>query len=270
MNTKTKKKIIISTLLIIIIMIIIFLFSCFVFIQSNQEYYIYEKNINIPIFVYHDIVDEITGEEWMQTTKENFENQITGLQKIGYEFIRYDDLIRYSKGEKKLKEKSILLTFDDGYEGNYYIMYPIIQKYQIPVSINIVDNNVGTVGVLTWNQIKEMNDSGLVDIYTHSRYHEFCDTVSSEQYASDIQYAHEHIEKQLGKPITKVFTYPYGVNQEEKIETLAQAGFVQNLTDNRVNQSKNLDLSRLHREYPLNDSVPKILFKTIYRSLRYH
>ena len=269
MNQKTKKRIIISTLLIIIIMISIFLFNCLVFIHSNQEYYIYEKNINIPIFVYHDIVDQLTGEEYMQTTKENFENQITGLQKIGYQFIRYDDLIRYSRGEKKLKEKSILLTFDDGLEGNYYILYPIIQKYQIPVSINIVDNNVGTFGALTWEQIKEMSDSGLVDFYTHSRYHEFSDTVSTEQYVSDIQYSHEHIERELNKPILKVFTYPYGVNQETKIEALSQAGFIQNLTDNRVNQSKNLDLSRLHREYPLNDSVPKILLKTIYRSIRY-
>lgn len=251
-------------------MIITFLSNCFIFILSNQEYYIYEKNIDIPIFVYHDIVDKMTGEEFMQTTKENFENQIAGLEKIGYEFIRYDDLIRYSKGEKKLKEKSILLTFDDGYEGNYYIMYPIIQKYQIPVAINIVDNNVGNSGFLNWEQIKEMSNSSLVDIYTHSRYHEYSDTVSTKQYISDIQYSHEHIEKQLGKSIPKIFTYPYGVKQKEKIEALTQAGFVQNLTDNRVNQSENLDLSRLHREYPLNDSVPKILLKTIYRSIRYH
>ncbi len=123
MKQKTKKKIIIAIILILLIMIITFLSNCFIFILSNQEYYIYEKNIDIPIFVYHDIVDKMTGEEFMQTTKENFENQIAGLEKIGYEFIRYDDLIRYSKGEKKLKEKSILLTFDDGYEGNYYIMY---------------------------------------------------------------------------------------------------------------------------------------------------
>lgn len=270
MKQEMKKKIIPFILLISIIVIIFLGSICLVFILSNQEYYIYEKNIDIPIFVYHDIVDKMTGEEFMQTTKESFENQIVGLQKIGYEFIRYDDLIHYKKGEKKLKEKSILLTFDDGYEGNYYVMYPIIQKYQIPVAINIVDNNIGKPGILTWNQIKEMSDSGLVDFYTHSRYHKYSDMVSTEQYIFDIQYAHEHIEKQLGKSISKVFTYPYGVKQKEKIEALTQAGFIQNLTDNRINQSETLDLSRLHREYPLNDSVPIILFKTIYRSIRYH
>lgn len=70
--------------------------------------------------------------------------------------------------------------------------------------------------------------------------------------------------------MTKVFTYPYGLNGEEKIEALEKEGFIQNLTDNRVNQSETLDLSRLHREYPLNDSVAKILLKTFYRSIRYH
>ena len=67
----------------------------------------------------------------------------------------------------------------------------------------------------------------------------------------------------------KVFTYPYGLCTEEHIEALAKEGFIQNLTDNRVNQSNKLDLSRLHRCYPLDNSVLKILLKIQYRSLKY-
>ena len=110
---------------------------------------------------------------------------------------------------------------------------------------------------------------GLVDIYTHSRYHEEATDIPTKQYVDDILYAHHHIEEQLGKQVTKVFTYPYGINGDEKIEALQKEGFVQNLTDNKINKSKELDLARLHREYPLNDSVAKILLKTLYRSIRY-
>lgn len=269
MKKGMKQKLIISMVVILILIVLIVGGTYIIFICSNHEYYISEKNIDIPIFVYHDIVDKMTGEDYMQTTKENFEKQILGLRKIGYQFIRYDDLIAYSKGEKKINEKSILITFDDGWRGNYEILFPIIKKYNIPIAINIVDNNIGTEGALTWEQIKEMSDSGLVDIFTHSRYHKDANTVPTDQYVQDILYAHNHIEKKLGKKVTKVFTYPYGIKGEEKIEALKKEGFVQNLTDNKINKSKELDLSRLHREYPLNDSVEKILLKTFYRSIRY-
>ena len=52
-------------------------------------------------------------------------------------------------------------------------------------------------------------------------------------------------------------------------DTLWQAGYVQNLTDNRINLSDKLDLSGLHRSYPLNNSVLKILLKIQYRVIRY-
>lgn len=257
-------------MLTIIILILVSLGIMYaIFVNSNKEYYISEKNINIPIFVYHDIVEEMTGEDYMQTTKENFEKQILGLRNLGYQIITYDDLIAYSKGEKKINEKSFLITFDDGRVGNYEVLFPIVKKYNIPITISIVDNNVGTKGAMTWEQIKEMSDSGLVDVYTHSRYHKDANTIPTDQYVQDIQYAHNHIEEKLGKKVTKVFTYPYGIKGEEKIEALEEAGFVQNLTDNKINKSNELDLSRLHREYPLNDSVGKILLKTFYRSIRY-
>ena len=266
---KNKKRIIL-TILSIITIIIVFIIGLLVnFLNSNNEYYKDEKKILIPIFVYHDIVEKMTGEEFMQTTRENFEKQIIGLSKIGYKFITYDDLIQYNNGQKKLNEKSILIAFDDGYVGNYEIMFPIIQKYNIPVAINIIDDKIGKEGYLNWEQIKEMEKSGLVNIYTHSLHHEDPNTIEDNQYANDIEQAHNNIEEKLEKKITKIFTYPYGLNNEEKIKILAERGFIQNLTDNKVNNSKDLNLSKLHREYPLNDSVVKILIKTMYRNIRY-
>ncbi len=153
------KKILITLLTLVLLILLVIGASYFSFIQANGEYAIDEKNIIIPIFVYHDIVKEMTGEEYMQTTEKNFREQMIGLQNLGYQIIRYDDLIAYQKGEKKLNEKSILVTFDDGRVGNYEVLFPIIKELNIPITINIVDNNVGTKGAMTWEQIKEMSDS---------------------------------------------------------------------------------------------------------------
>lgn len=238
-------------------------------ITWNKEYYISEKNILIPIFLYHNIVEEKHDADYMETRAEVFDRQISDFLKMGYDIISYDDLIAYQKGERALKKRTILIAFDDGYEENYTIALPIIEKYQIPVSIFVIDNQVGMDGYLNWNQIRELSKSGLVAIYTHGKTHYEFDKEGTEKAVADVLEAHEHIEKELGKKVTKVFTYPYGLYKEETVTALTEAGFVQNFTDNKINKSKELNLYGLHRMYPLEDATIKILAKIIYRSLRY-
>ena len=69
--------------------------------------------------------------------------------------------------------------------------------------------------------------------------------------------------------ILKVFTYPYGLYTDYEREVLWNNGYMQNLTDSKINFSNTLDFSGLHRSYPLNDSVFKILLKIQYRAFRY-
>ena len=111
---------IIATVLIIIVLIISIMFVCDRATIDNQ-YKINEKNLLIPIIIYHDIVEseEQIQYDYMQTTYETFKKQITGLIDYGYKPITYKDLIEYSKGEKALYKKSFIITFDDGYEGVY-------------------------------------------------------------------------------------------------------------------------------------------------------
>ena len=67
----------------------------------------------------------------------------------------------------------------------------------------------------------------------------------------------------------KIFTYPYGLYSQEQLEPLKEEGYVINLTDNKINKSKDLNLYGLHRCYPLSDSLFKMELKIIYRSIRY-
>jgi peptidoglycan/xylan/chitin deacetylase (PgdA/CDA1 family) len=265
-----KRNKILLTILTILVTILLFILGWVAsFILSNKEYYKDEKDISIPTFLYHDIVRVKTGEDYMQTTDYVFKKQMTGLLSLGYEFINYDDLIQYYNGEKKLKNKTAIITFDDGSISNYEVLFPIVKELNIPITINVIDSQIGDSGCLSWEQIKEMYDSGLVSFYTHGKYHDEPYKFKTDEYVQDILSAHQNIEKHLGKSITKVYTYPYGMYEEEKIEALAKEGFVQNLTDNKVNESRSLDLSRLHRQYPLSNSVFMILLKTVYREIRY-
>ena len=269
-RVNTAKKIILSVLLILILAIISFLI--YEIATVNKTYYIGEKNLQIPVFVYHDIVEDESQIEYdyMQTTAKQFEKQITGLMKLGYKPISYEDLVAYKNGEKAIPKWSFLITFDDGYIGVYKYAFEIAKKYNIPMTSFEISDTVGIPGYYTWDEAREMKESGLMSIYLHGYTHIEYDKETPERVLSDTNKAQEDLQNQLGdNNILKVFTYPYGLSTNEERSLLCQAGYIQNLTDNRINLSDRLDLSGLHRSYPLNNSVLKILLKIQYRILRY-
>lgn len=262
-------KIIISILTIIILLgISIYTYDR---LTVNNQYLISEKNLEIPIFLYHHIVKEESEiqYDYMQTTKKTFEEQIRGLENLGYHFISYQDLIDYNNGQKKLYKKSCVLTFDDGCRDIYTNAYPILQKYNIPFTMFVVTNAVGADGCASWEELKEMQDSGLALIASHSTNHTEFNKLSVEETLENVDSSYKALEENLGEQKTKIFTYPYGLYSQEQLEPLKEEGYVINLTDNKINKSKDLNLYGLHRCYPLSDSLFKMELKIIYRSIRY-
>lgn len=275
MKTSTQKnsiakKIILSVLIAIVALIIGFI--TYEAITINKTYYIGEKNLKIPVFVYHEIVDNPNQIEYdyMQTTKETFEKQIVGLSKLGYKPISYQDLVDYKEGKKAIYKNSYLITFDDGYIGIYKNAYEIAKKYNIPMTSFLIDDCVGTPGYYTWEQAKEMHDSGLISIYSHGLTHCKYDEVKPEELVKQTNQAYENLKNNLqDENMLKVFTYPYGLCTSEELGVMEKEGYIQNLTDNKINRSKTLNLAGLHRSYPLNNPVWKIILKIEYRSLKY-
>ncbi len=234
-------------------------------LNSKEMHKISEKNIRIPILIYHEITEKMPTRDqfYMQTTAKRFEEQLKGLQEEGYTFISYDDLVEYSKGNKALSEKTLLVGFDDGWIGNYNNAFPILKKLNVPAAIYVVDDQVGTENFFSWEQAKEMSDSGLVNIYSHGKTHIYYDKVSSEELLNGLNEAYENIEKHIGKGINKVFTYPFGACTEEQIVKLRDAGYIQNMTDDKINFSDTLDLSRLHRYYVKQNESAYTIIKHI-------
>ena len=206
----------------------------------------------------------------MQTTTETFEKQIVGLSKLGYKPISYQDLVDYKEGKKAIYKRSYLITFDDGYEGIYKNAYRIAKKYNIPMTSFLIDDCVGIPGYYTWEEAKEMHDSGLISIYSHGLTHCKYDEVTPEDLVKQTNQAYENLRNNLqDENMLKVFTYPYGLCTSEELEVMGKEGYIQNLTDNKINRSNTLNLAGLHRSYPLNNPVWKIILKIEYRSFKY-
>ena len=218
---------------------------------DEPVYKIGEKNLKLPILIYHGFSTPLPeGDVYkLMCTKDNFEGQITTLKDAGFTFITLEDLYKYKKGYIGLPEKTVAITMDDGWLGNYTEAFDIIKKHNVPATIFIVENLVGTEGYFTWEQAKEMYDSGLVKIHVHGRKHISATGYSKEKLIEDYNHTHELIEEKLNAKIQKIMAYPAGDSSADTIKWLKEAGFeVQVQTKyGTVNKSNNLDLTGLGR-----------------------
>lgn len=233
---------------------------------DEPVYKIGEKNLKLPILIYHGFSTPLPeGDVYkLMCTKDNFEGQITTLKDAGFTFITLEDLYKYKKGYIGLPEKTVAITMDDGWLGNYTEAFDIIKKYNVPATIFIVENLVGTEGYFSWEQAKEMYDSGLVKIHVHGRKHISATGYSKEKLIEDYNHTHELIEEKLGAKVQKIMAYPAGDSSADTIKWLKEAGFeVQVQTKyGTVNKSNSLDLTGLGRVRAERASGSSIL-KTI-------
>jgi len=213
----------------------------------------FDENMIIPVLMYHHFAEEVTEDLAKSTiTPEEFEEHLSYFKENGYNFIALEDLYKYIKFNEALPQNPIVITIDDGYESNYTLAYPLLEKYNAKASISVVVSNVGkTPGSFPhfdWEQAREMEESGLVNIYSHGLNHTPHNLLSREELIDSVSAAQAELENNLGPRTVKVFTYPYGTSTEETRQLLRdELGFEMQLTGFDELVTHNTDLSDIKR-----------------------
>lgn len=149
----------------------------------------------IPVVMYHSVGIPNNNWQWYHLTMPytDFDSQMKWLSKLNYKTIFLEELYQYIFDNKNLPKNTCVLTFDDGYVDNWVFVYPILKKYNIKATIfvspDFIDkrnikrkrldqvrekNEIKTLentGYLSWNEMREMEASGLVDIQSHALTH---------------------------------------------------------------------------------------------------
>lgn len=239
--------------IIILISIVLVIFILFMFKNYNLK-----KNhadVKIPVLLYHDFLATIPDTDPDNfnyiNTPQSFEENIKILLENGYTFISMQELYDANSGKISLPEKPILITLDDGYYSNYEYTYPILKKYNVKASIYVVTNKVGTEEngkkYLSWDNCLEMQNSGLVEIYSHSKRHLFYDRFPARVVRDDVSESYKIIEQKLGKKNLKVFVYPYGAYTKDAVRALKLIGIDMQIYDIGMNQFKNFNKDYIKR-----------------------
>lgn len=192
------------------------------FAQMNTQY---GPCTYLPTFMYHHIEDlteaKKLGRAGLAVSPANFDQQMQYLTSHGYQTPEVTQLISFFSDNTPIAKKSVLLTFDDGYDDFYTIAYPILKKYNLRSILFLPTGLVGNPGYLSWSQIQEMNSSGMVLFANHTWSHKSMNA-SKTEVDMEIQTADRELSDHgLGNP--KIFAYPYGTvstEAQKELQTL--------------------------------------------------
>ena len=137
-----------------------------------------ENSIELPILMYHHLTKGSSPTGPFTITVDAFRADLNWIFSQGYTPILVRDLIDYTENGTPLPPRPIMITFDDGYESFYAYAYPILQELNCKAEFAIVGQYVDqyteqedhhvTYSHSNWAQLREMQESGLVEIQNHS------------------------------------------------------------------------------------------------------
>ncbi|OZT11296.1 polysaccharide deacetylase [Priestia aryabhattai] len=177
--------------------------------------------------------DELTKYSVFST---EFEAQLERLKQLDATFVSPADIEEYQQ-KGTFPKRCVWLSFDDIDRTVYENAFPILKKENIPFTLYIIAGQVGAkdfqnLNMASWNQLKEMTDSGLATIGSHTYdMHRlegdkplFLTPSKYSAFGEDLRKSKETIKQHLGiDPV--YFAYPYGNTNDDVAKVVKDAGF---------------------------------------------
>lgn len=155
--------------------------SCLL-VLSPSSWAVQHDQQSLIILSYHEIIEPKQAySPAYAVSPTSLAQQLEWLKGEGYHFVSMSDVLADRSGKRALPAKPVLLTFDDGYESFYTQAYPLLKKYNAPAVIALVGSWLEEKGMvnfdglkiprselMSWEQIREVQKSGLVEVGSHS------------------------------------------------------------------------------------------------------
>ncbi|MCU0568326.1 MAG: polysaccharide deacetylase family protein [Oculatellaceae cyanobacterium Prado106] len=183
------------------------------------------RSAKVPVMMYHDVLPE--KEVFFDITPQELEAEFRKIQEQGLTPVSMDELVMHLKTGIPLPEKPVLLSFDDGYEGHYLYVYPLLRQFQYPAVFGIYTDKVGKRmgrSSLTWEQLQEMASDPLVTIASHTLSHSDLTQLFGDKLDQELVESKRILETELGVPI-RYFVYPEGKFDERVTARVEAAGY---------------------------------------------
>ena len=198
------------------------------------------RSTGIPILLYHRF-GPIPADP-MTVTTAAFESQLGYLSVNGYVVITLRQLVDYHLGKRPAPPaKSVVLTVDDGHKSVYTDMFPLLKRYRVPAALFIYPSAISNATyAMTWSQLREMKETGLVDLQSHTSWHPNFRKEKERLRPSEYEHLVEmqlkeskkRLERELGTQVD-MLAWPFGIYSDELIDKAFGVGYVATFTMER-------------------------------------
>ena len=204
------------------------------------------------VLMYHMVRDHIQGAKFnkLRVTPTAFEKQLAWMKAEGFHFVTMREL---QENWGQHPEKTVAITFDDGYLDNFEKAFPILKKYDAKATIYVVvdrhdrdwstykkaHHNTGELArepKLNDQQVRLLADSGLVEIGSHTLTHANLNKLSDADCLFELIESKAQLETLTEQSITS-FAYPFGIYSMRDVQLAQEAGY-----KNAVTTKEGIDL----------------------------
>jgi peptidoglycan/xylan/chitin deacetylase (PgdA/CDA1 family) len=207
----------------------------------------------LPSFTYHHVSPKITNS--ITITPATFEGELKTLANLGYHTVTARQVIDHQVNGTPLPSKPVMITFDDGWDTQYKLAWPLLKKYGMVATFFINPQPIasGYQAYMTRDMIVSLNAAGN-DIESHTWRHLALTRtakVTAAQFqqrnVSELTRANSWIVKVTGKqPVA--LCYPFGYYDLETVGLAKSVGYKAGFTvDEGVADARPWDAFQMKR-----------------------
>jgi peptidoglycan/xylan/chitin deacetylase (PgdA/CDA1 family) len=186
------------------------------------------KTPSIPILMYH-YIQSSPAHSSLFVSPQNFASQMAYLADNGFTPISLDTLYAINQNLVFPPQKPIVITFDDGYIDFYTNAFPILRRYNFNSTVFVITGFVGRPPYLSWNNIEELNRTGLVSFQSHSVNHKSLTSLVFAKITQELTESKSVLGLKLGHPVNFI-AYPFGQSDPRVASIASRAGYSGGLT----------------------------------------
>ena len=204
------------------------------------------------ILMYHAIgADDETASRFI-LPRRRFERQMRALARRR-RVLALDELVALHRTHRLPPPRSVVITFDDGYEDTRILAGPVLARLRLPATLFLVTSLVGGGKVwegdgelagrplASWEDVDELREKGF-ELGAHTRTHPVLTELPRKKLDAEIAGSRADLAQRLGAP-PSAFAYPYGKWNLTTAEAARRAGFSSALT---VSAGRNGPATPLH------------------------
>ena len=213
--------------------------------NDNSSITLVNDNRGIPVLYYHSVNDSVDNEVTISPSL--LKKELEYIKNQGYTTLSLKEVENYILTNQPIPEKSILITFDDGYMDNYYNAYPILKELNMKATIFCITSELDGSYYLSEDAIKEMSKNN-IDIESHTLNHPHLNSLTYDEQLKELTESKAKLENITGNKITAI-AFPFGDYNEDSIKAAKNSGYTLAFTTNKGFASRDNNPLELDRIY---------------------